>query len=112
MPKEVEDVAIKELGRLRDINPASPEYPVSRTYLDYLIRIPWNQKTVDSLDVRLAAEILDEDHYGLEKVKERILEFLAVHKLKEKLKGPILCFLRPSRNGEDVAGQVYCARPR
>ncbi|MBI5308674.1 MAG: LON peptidase substrate-binding domain-containing protein, partial [Planctomycetes bacterium] len=105
MPKEVEDVAVKELGRIRDINPASPEYPVSRTYLDYLISIPWNKKTVDNLDVRQAAEILDEDHYGLEKVKERILEFLAVHKLKEKLKGPILCFCGPPGTGKTSLGK-------
>lgn len=105
MPKEVEDVAIKELERLRDINPASAEYPVSRTYLEYLITIPWNKKTVDNLDIRQAAEILDEDHYGLEKVKERILEFLAVHKLKEKLKGPILCFCGPPGTGKTSLGK-------
>jgi len=105
MPKEVEGVAIKELDRLRDINPASAEYPVSRTYLDYLINIPWNKKTVDNLDIRQAETVLDEDHYGLEKVKERILEFLAVHKLKEKLKGPILCFCGPPGTGKTSLGK-------
>ncbi|HHT9129555.1 MAG TPA: endopeptidase La [Candidatus Brocadiaceae bacterium] len=105
MPKEVEEVAIKELDRLRDINPASAEYPVSRTYLDYLINIPWNKKTIDNLDIVQAAKILDEDHYGLEKVKERILEFLAVHKLKEKLKGPILCFCGPPGTGKTSLGK-------
>ncbi len=105
MPKEVEEVALKELERLRDINPASAEYPVSRTYVDYLINIPWNKKTVDNLDVGQAAKILDEDHYGLEKVKERILEFLAVHKLKEKLKGPILCFCGPPGTGKTSLGK-------
>ncbi|MEK7805914.1 MAG: endopeptidase La, partial [Planctomycetota bacterium] len=105
MPKEVEEVAIKELERLRDINPASAEYPVSRTYLDYLINIPWNKKTVDSLDIRQAEKILNEDHYGLEKVKERILEFLSVHKLKEKLKGPILCFCGPPGTGKTSLGK-------
>ncbi|MBI2469936.1 MAG: endopeptidase La [Planctomycetes bacterium] len=105
MPKEVEEVAIKELDRLRDINPASAEYPVSRTYLDYLINIPWNKKTVDSLDIRQAEKILNEDHYGLEKVKERILEFLSVHKLKEKLKGPILCFCGPPGTGKTSLGK-------
>jgi len=105
MPKEVEEVAIKELERLRDINPASAEYPVSRTYLDYLINIPWNKKTVDNLDIRQAEKILDEDHYGLEKVKERILEFLSVHKLKEKLKGPILCFCGPPGTGKTSLGK-------
>ncbi len=105
MPKEVEEVAIKELERLRDINPASAEYPVSRTYLDYLINIPWNKKTVDNLDIQQAEKILDEDHYGLEKVKARILEFLAVHKLKEKLKGPILCFCGPPGTGKTSLGK-------
>ncbi|MCR4321759.1 MAG: endopeptidase La, partial [Candidatus Brocadiaceae bacterium] len=105
MPKEVEEVAIKELERLRDINPASAEYPVSRTYLDYLITIPWNKKTVDSLDIHQAEKILNEDHYGLEKVKERILEFLSVHKLKEKLKGPILCFCGPPGTGKTSLGK-------
>ncbi|MBM2834154.1 MAG: lon 2, partial [Candidatus Brocadiaceae bacterium] len=105
MPKEVEEVSIKELERLRDINPASAEYPVSRTYLDYLINIPWNKKTVDNLDIHQAEKILDEDHYGLEKVKERILEFLSVHKLKEKLKGPILCFCGPPGTGKTSLGK-------
>ena len=105
MPKEVEEVASKELERLRDINPASAEYPVSRTYLDYLINIPWNKKTVDNLDIHQAEKILDEDHYGLEKVKERILEFLSVHKLKEKLKGPILCFCGPPGTGKTSLGK-------
>lgn len=105
MPKEVELVATKELERLRDINPASPEYTVSRTYLDYLINIPWNKKTVDNLDINQASKILDEDHYDLKKVKERILEFLAVHKLKEKLKGPILCFCGPTGTGKTSLGK-------
>jgi ATP-dependent Lon protease len=105
MPKEVEEVAIKELERLRDINPASAEYPVSRTYLDYLISVPWNKKTTDSLDIHQAAKILDEDHYGLEKVKERILEFLAVHKIREKLRGPILCFCGPPGTGKTSLGK-------
>lgn len=105
MPKEVEEVAIKELERLRDINPASAEYPVSRTYLDYLISVPWNKKTTDNLDIHQAAKILDEDHYGLEKVKERILEFLAVHKIKEKLRGPILCFCGPPGTGKTSLGK-------
>ncbi len=105
MPKEVEEVAMKELERLRDINPASAEYPVTRTYLDYLINVPWNKKTVDNLDIRQAEKILNEDHYGLEKVKERILEFLSVHKLKEKLKGPILCFCGPPGTGKTSLGK-------
>lgn len=105
MPKEVEMVAVKELERLRDINPASAEYPVSRTYLDYLINIPWNKGTIDNLEISQAAQILDEDHYGLEKVKTRILEFLSVCKLKEKLKGPILCFCGPPGTGKTSLGK-------
>lgn len=105
MPKEVEEVAMKELERLRNINPVSAEYPVARTYLDYLTSIPWNKKTADTLDIHQAAKILDEDHYGLQKVKERILEFLAVHKLKEKLKGPILCFCGPPGTGKTSLGK-------
>ena len=105
MPKEVEEVAIKELERLRDINPASAEYPVSRTYLDYLINIPWNKKTVDNLDIRQAEKILNEDHYGLEKVKERILEFLSVHKLKGKTQRSHPLFLRPTGDGKTSLGK-------
>jgi ATP-dependent Lon protease len=105
MSGEIEDVALKELERLRDINPASAEYPVSRTYLDYLIRIPWNKRTTDNLDILQAAKVLDEDHYGLEKVKERILEFLAVRKIKEKIKGPILCFCGPPGTGKTSLGK-------
>ncbi|MEB2309662.1 MAG: endopeptidase La [Candidatus Brocadiaceae bacterium] len=105
MPKEVEMVAVKELERLRDINPVSAEYPVSRTYLDYLINIPWNKGTIDNLEISQAAQILDEDHYGLEKVKTRILEFLSVCKLKKKLKGPILCFCGPPGTGKTSLGK-------
>ncbi|MGQ3683883.1 MAG: endopeptidase La [Candidatus Loosdrechtia sp.] len=105
MPKEIEEVAFKELERLSDINPVSAEYPVSRTYLDYLIRIPWDKKTDDNLDILQAAKVLDEDHYGLEKVKERILEFLAVRKIKEKTRGPILCFCGPPGTGKTSLGK-------
>ncbi|MEE8190598.1 MAG: endopeptidase La, partial [Candidatus Scalindua sediminis] len=105
MPKEVEDVAKKELDRLREMNPASAEYTVSRTYIDYLITAPWSKKTTDNLDIKQAEKILDEDHYDLEKVKERILEFLAVRTLKEKLKGPILCFVGPPGTGKTSLGK-------
>jgi ATP-dependent Lon protease len=105
MPKEVEDVAKKELDRLREMNPASAEYTVSRTYIDYLITAPWSKKTTDNLDIKQAEKILDEDHYDLEKVKERILEFLAVCTLKEKLKGPILCFTGPPGTGKTSLGK-------
>ncbi|MBI4007005.1 MAG: endopeptidase La, partial [Planctomycetes bacterium] len=105
MPPDVEEVANKELERLKSMNPASAEFTVSRTYLDYLVAIPWNKKTEDNHDLNQAAKVLDEDHYGLEKVKERILEFLAVHKLKEKLKGPILCFVGPPGTGKTSLGK-------
>jgi ATP-dependent Lon protease len=105
MPKEVEDVAKKELDRLREMHPASAEYTVSRTYIDYLITAPWSKNTIDNLDIKQAEKILDEDHYNLEKVKERILEFLAVRTLKEKLKGPILCFVGPPGTGKTSLGK-------
>ncbi|MCK4857474.1 MAG: LON peptidase substrate-binding domain-containing protein, partial [candidate division Zixibacteria bacterium] len=90
LPPLARDAAEKELGRLKRMNPSSAEYIVSRTYLDWLVSLPWNRTTEDQLDIEIAARILDEDHHGLTKVKERILEFLAVRKLKSQLKGPIL----------------------
>ncbi len=85
MPQKVEEIAYKEINRLERMNPISAEYTVSRTYLDYLITMPWNKKTVDNLDLSRAQVILNEDHYDLEKVKERIVEFLAVKKLKDSM---------------------------
>jgi ATP-dependent Lon protease len=105
MPQKVEEIAYKEINRLERMNPISAEYTVSRTYLDYLITIPWNKKTVDNLDLSRAQTILNEDHYDLEKVKERILEFLAVKKLKEPMKGPILCFVGPPGVGKTSLGR-------
>ena len=105
MPEEVLDVAKKELDRLSKMNPASAEYTVSRTYIDYLINIPWNVSTEDNMDINRAEEILNEDHYDLEKIKDRILEYLAVRKLKEKMKGPILCFVGPPGTGKTSLGK-------
>jgi ATP-dependent Lon protease len=105
MPEEVRKIVDKEMKRLERINPASPEYTVSRTYLDYLIGMPWNTGTTDSKDIVKAAEVLDEDHYNLKKVKERILEYLAVRTLKEKMKGPILCFVGPPGVGKTSLGK-------
>ena len=105
MPQKVEEIAYKEINRLERMNPISAEYTVSRTYLDYLITIPWNKKTVDNLDLSRAQAVLNEDHYDLEKVKERILEFLAVKKLKEPMKGPILCFVGPPGVGKTSLGR-------
>ena len=111
MPKEAEKVALKELDRLSKIPSQSPEYTVSRTYLDWLTELPWSIKSEDSIDVKAANKILDEDHYGLEKVKERILEYLAVRALKMKkdpdgaIRGPILCFAGPPGVGKTSLGK-------
>ena len=105
MPQKVEEIAYKEINRLERMNPISAEYTVSRTYLDYLITMPWNKKSVDNLDLSRARAVLDEDHYDLEKVKDRILEFLAVKKLKESMKGPILCFVGPPGVGKTSLGR-------
>ncbi len=105
MPQKVEEIAYKEITRLERMNPVSAEYTVSRTYLDYLVTMPWNKKTVDNLDLGRAQTVLNEDHYDLEKVKERIIEFLAVKKLKEPMKGPILCFVGPPGVGKTSLGR-------
>lgn len=105
LPEDVKKIADKELKRLERINQASPEYNVSRTYLDYLAGMPWNTSTTDTLDMVRAEEILNEDHYNLKKVKERILEFLAVRSLKENMKGPVLCFVGPPGVGKTSLGK-------
>ena len=105
MPEEVEKVAFEELDKLKILHPASPEYAVSKTYLDWLVSLPWSKETVDNTDIERAEKILDEDHYNLEKVKKRILEFLAVRKLKTDTKGPILCFVGPPGVGKTSLGK-------
>ncbi|MGB0639715.1 MAG: endopeptidase La, partial [Myxococcota bacterium] len=100
MPKDVEKVAFKELKRMSRMSPGAAEFTVSRTYIDWLIDIPWDVSTQDILDIGQASNILDEDHYGLEKVKKRILEYLAVRKLKDDMKGPILCLVGPPGVGK------------
>ena len=105
MPEDIYEAATKELERLQKMNPASAEYTVSRTYIDYLINIPWTRSTEDNLDINRAEEVLNEDHYDLEKIKERILEYLAVRKLKEDMKGPILCFVGPPGTGKTSLGK-------
>ena len=105
MPDEVKKVADKELKRLERINPMSPEHTVARTYLDYLAGMPWQIATPDNKDINQAEAVLDEDHYDLKKVKERILEYLAVRSLKEKMKGPILCFVGPPGVGKTSLGR-------
>jgi len=104
MPADIKKVARKELNRLMKMPPAAAEYTVSRTYLDWLVEMPWGNATKDVMDVTKAGKILDKDHYGLEKVKKRILEYLAVRKLKADMKGPILCFVGPPGVGKTSLG--------
>jgi ATP-dependent Lon protease len=106
MPEETKEKALKEVDRLSKMPPGSAEVSVVRTYLDWLIALPWNKRSEEKLDLKEAAKILDEDHYGLEKVKERVLEYLAVLKLTEgKAKGSILCFVGPPGTGKTSIGQ-------
>ncbi len=105
MPPEVEQEALKQLGRLERMHPDASEASMLRTYIDWLIETPWSKQTVDNLDLIRAKQILDEDHYNLTKIKERILEYLAVRKLKEKMKGPILCFAGPPGVGKTSLGR-------
>ncbi|PLX71511.1 MAG: endopeptidase La [Desulfuromonas sp.] len=105
MPDHVREIAEKELARLARINPASPEHTVARTYIDYLCSVPWNCSTDDDLNIGHAQQVLDEDHYGLKKIKERILEYLAVRSLKADTKGPIICFVGPPGVGKTSLGR-------
>ena len=105
MPEEVRARAIKEIDRMSRIPSASPEVGVIRTYVDWLVSLPWNVSTDDRLDIKEAAQILDEDHYGLEKVKERILEYLAVRSLADTIRSPILLFVGPPGVGKTSLGK-------
>jgi ATP-dependent Lon protease len=105
MPAPVEKEALKQLNRLEQMHPDAAESGMLRTYLDWLVELPWSKSTKDALDLKKAHEILDEDHYYLERIKERILEFLAVRKLKKKMKGPILCFVGPPGVGKTSLGK-------
>jgi ATP-dependent Lon protease len=105
MPEDVQERALKELDRLEKMPFAAPEGVVVRTYLDWLVALPWAKQTDEMLDIEEAAKVLDQDHYGLQKVKERILEFLAVRKLAGKMKGPILCFVGPPGVGKTSIGK-------
>jgi ATP-dependent Lon protease len=105
MPKDVEAEALREIDRMAKIPLASPEYSVARDYVEWLIVIPWSKQTTDTLDIKQAKKILDADHYDLEKVKKRIIEFLAVRKLKPEGRGPILCFVGPPGVGKTSLGR-------
>ena len=105
LPEEAEKAARKELERLKRMHPSSAEYTVSRTYFDWILDLPWNEATEDNLKIIEAQRILNEDHYNLEKVKKRILEYLAVRQLKNDMKGPILCFVGPPGVGKTSLGR-------
>ncbi|TLY22329.1 MAG: AAA family ATPase, partial [Nitrospirae bacterium] len=105
MPEKVLKEADKQLKRLEKMHPDTAEAATVRTYLEWLVELPWSKKTKDNLDIKAAATVLNEDHYDLEKVKERILEYLAVRKMKEKMKGPILCFVGPPGVGKTSLGK-------
>jgi ATP-dependent Lon protease len=105
MPKDVQDKALKELGRLGKMPAFNPEGSYIRSYLDLLVELPWSKKTKEKIDLKEAERILNEDHYGLPKVKERILEYLSVQKQVGKLKGPILCLAGPPGTGKTSIGQ-------
>ena len=105
LPEEPDKAARKELERLKRMHPSSAEYTVSRTYFDWILDLPWNECTEDNLNIREARRVLDEDHYNLEKIKKRILEYLAVRQLKKDMKGPILCFVGPPGVGKTSLGR-------
>ncbi len=105
MPKPVKKEARKQISRMEMMHPDSSEATIIRTYIDWILDVPWKKSTKDVLDLVAAKEILDEDHYGLERVKERILEYLAVRKLNKSTKGPILCFVGPPGVGKTSLGQ-------
>src|SRR5207247_6909438 len=105
LPEDAKKAVERELARLEKLPSAAAEYGVIRTYLDWILSLPWSETTEDNLDLDRARAILDEDHYDLEKVKERILEYLAVSKMKNDLTGPILCFVGPPGVGKPSLGQ-------
>ena len=105
MPEKVEKEAMKQLKRLEKMHPDSAEAGTIRTYIDWLNELPWSKSTKDNINLKAAKKVLDEDHYDLERVKERILEYLGVRKLKEKMKGPILCFVGPPGVGKTSLGK-------
>ncbi len=105
LPEEARKEAERELERLSRMHPSSSEYTVARTYLDWILELPWNESTQDNLDLNRAERILNQDHYDLDKIKKRIIEYLAVRKLKPDAKGPILCFAGPPGTGKTSLGK-------
>ncbi len=105
LPEQVATIANREIDRLERMTPASPEYQMIRTYIDWVLDVPWSKTTDDRLDPAAARQVLDQDHYDLDKVKDRIVEYLAVRKLKGDMKGPILCFVGPPGVGKTSLGQ-------
>ncbi len=105
MPEDSKKEAVRELERLSRMSPAAAEYTVTRTYLDWLVSLPWSKRSEVEIDLAKAKEVLDNDHYDLEKVKDRILEYLAVRKMKPDIKGPILCFVGPPGVGKTSLGK-------
>src|SRR5439155_2471499 len=105
LPEAARKEADRELNRLVSMSPQSPEWQVARSYLEWLADLPWSKSTEDNLDIIRARQILDEDHYGLDQVKRRIVEFLAVRKLRPEAHGPILCFVGPPGTGKTSLGQ-------
>ena len=110
LPEQVRTQVDRELSRLEKIPQAAAEHGVIRTYLEWMASLPWGKGTVDNLDLKHAREVLDEDHYDIEKVKDRILEFLAVRKLKPDARGPILCLAGPPGVGKTSLGQSVARR--
>ncbi len=105
LPKHAEKTAREELGRLKMMSPASSEYAVIRNYLEWIVKLPWKKKTKDNLNISRIEKILDDDHYGLKDAKERVVEYIAVKKLKSDMKGPILCFVGPPGTGKTSLGK-------
>ena len=107
MPKLAKEKCLSELKKLKSMSPMSAEATVVRNYLDWMTELPWSNKSKINTDLKNAQKILDEDHYGLEKVKERIIEFLAVQKRIQKMKGPILCLVGPPWSWKNIFRKIY-----
>ena len=105
LPAEAQKIATKELKRLKKMSPQMPEFPMLRHYLELMSELPWNKSTIDKIDITKARDDLDADHYAMNEVKKRILEYLAVRQLKNSLRGPILCFVGPPGVGKTSIGK-------